>query len=228
MRASWIRRDIAGMELRTPIPRCGRERCGNSGGFLGTVELLGPPVRLMNGRFPFQATVDWGDGSPIEPTISRVSSAGAQPARDSLHATIKLGGQHTYARPGDYAATVLVTNSDGDTSQTTTTFHIKPEILTLWPATLSATAGVASGFVVASGTDTVADLRPQVHHWTCPTAPSTGATARRRLGLISGLRPRSRGSRRWPTEVKRSWICSARHTYAQSGSIRRPRHADGR
>ena len=83
---------------------------GFTAGAAGAPAVLGSFSSGSAGSTPadFKATVDWGDGSPLQPATIRPDATG-QLASDGFQV---LGG-HDYARAGSYAVTVTVVGTDG-------------------------------------------------------------------------------------------------------------------
>ncbi|BCY07469.1 GH92 family glycosyl hydrolase [Actinoplanes sp. L3-i22] len=68
------------------------------------------PLATVTGGTPaeYQATINWGDGTPAAPAETVLSS----------RAVYGVSGSHTYAKPGFYQASVTVTDGDGQDSAT--------------------------------------------------------------------------------------------------------------
>jgi PKD repeat protein len=76
----------------------------------------------------FSATIDWGDGSALEPaTVSFTPGSAGVPS------TGMVSTQHTYVDDGLYTVTVTVTDDDLDSGQTSFTVNVRnvaPTVLT--------------------------------------------------------------------------------------------------
>jgi PKD repeat protein len=97
--------DLEASNVR-PVLVVASDQSTNEGALLDLSGVAAPPLGLFidDGLHDTHtATVDWGDGSPVEsPTIFFANGSGA------------LGGSHTYAENGIYAVTVSVADDDGD------------------------------------------------------------------------------------------------------------------
>ncbi|MCA9214985.1 MAG: VCBS repeat-containing protein, partial [Planctomycetales bacterium] len=62
----------------------------------------------------FSATIDWGDGTPVDSATVTVINGGIGTLTSGA-----IGGSHTYAAPGTYTARVTVIDDDGGLSSTT-------------------------------------------------------------------------------------------------------------
>jgi hypothetical protein len=103
----------------------------------------GPSGPTLPGTF---VTVNWGDGSPIAtPTLDLITGT----------ANCAVVATHTYADEGTYTTTVTAGNSTtGVTESATSTATVADAPLKLAGATVTGTAGVATGGTVATLTDT--------------------------------------------------------------------------
>ena len=104
-----------------PVLTVADDQIVNEGSELDLSAIGAPPLGLYVDPGTLDthaATVDWGDGSPVEtPTIFPASGSGA------------LGGKHTYADDGIYTVTVTVTDDDGGSDTETfqvTVNNVKP------------------------------------------------------------------------------------------------------
>lgn len=78
--------------------------------FSGTIASFTSPDALAN----FSATITWGDGSTSAGTVATGSPAG----------TFTVTGMHTYATPGSYAPSILISDSAGASSTATSSATI--------------------------------------------------------------------------------------------------------
>ena len=93
----------------------------------------------------FTATVNWGDGSPIDNAVVTANGSGG------FNVT---GPTHTYLHSGNKSMTVTITGAGGGTATATPTASVANEALNATGHNITVTEGVASGTVtVASFTD---------------------------------------------------------------------------
>ena len=85
-------------------------------------------VLSMRDDIPYTMSVDWGDGTPVEPADASVDY---EPYTSPRQLVAGVSASHTFAFPGDYTATLHVVTADGFTAQADTTIHVHPEVLTL-------------------------------------------------------------------------------------------------
>jgi hypothetical protein len=133
----------------------------------------------------YTATVDWGDGTGLDTSPTVMGDANG----------FYVIGNHTYANPGAYTATVTITNADGASATATST----TDVTTMTPtgATFNASEGVAANNVtVATFTDTQSDTYTTSIDWGDGSTPTSG--------VVSG----SGGS----------YSVSGNHTYADGGA----------
>jgi hypothetical protein len=107
----------------------------------------------------FKATIDWGDGSPID--VGVVHLAGDNPG--SPVAVVQVSGSHTYAEEGSESAVVTLIDVDNPSQPVTATVPVTTSdaaLVATEKALISATAGVpvpdntsGSGALVATFTD---------------------------------------------------------------------------
>ena len=105
----------------------------------------------------YTATIDWGDGST--PTSGQVSSTSDPDLNlPGLYTgQYQIGGNHTFAQAGDYAATVTLTDNAGHAATQAVTIHVDPRIpLVLGPLQLHGmsdgnVAGNSDYLVIAEG-----------------------------------------------------------------------------
>lgn len=67
----------------------------------------------------FTASIDWGDGTPVEP-----GSISVVPGTAGVPTTGTVSGSHNFASAGTYSATVVVGDDDSDTGRTTFKIHV--------------------------------------------------------------------------------------------------------
>jgi hypothetical protein len=120
----------------------------------------------------FTATIDWGDGS-----AASIGTVGL--TADGLG--FKVLGSHTYARPGNYGAKVLVTDVGGATATLTGLVRVTDAPLTGVPRAIAAVEGQDTGPIVLAIVDdpnplaAAADLTATVL-WGDPGAAPDAAT----------------------------------------------------
>ena len=93
--------DTAEVTTRNAVPAVGEVDVREDG---GTTLTLTATVSDPGRSDTHEAEVDWGDGTVEALTITQGSG------------TATAAGTHTYAEPGDYAATIRVTDDDGGTA----------------------------------------------------------------------------------------------------------------
>ncbi len=107
----------------------------------------------------FKATIDWGDGSPIDTGIIHLAGDNT----GSPVTVVQVSGSHTYAEEGSYNAIVTLTDVDNPTQPVTSTVPVTTSdapLVATEKALISATAGSpvpdntgGNGALVATFTD---------------------------------------------------------------------------
>jgi hypothetical protein len=126
---SWLDRSVSGQgqDLLLPLTASGVDVHAVEGQAFG-------PVTVANFMYgnpdapagSFTATVNWGDGSPLDANTS-IASTG--------NGTFRVtGNSHTYTEEGQYKATVTITQNNGATATTTSTATVDDAPLTALPA----------------------------------------------------------------------------------------------
>jgi hypothetical protein len=95
----------------------------------------------------FTATIDWGDGSPLDATTGTVSGSGG---------SFSVGGTHTYATGGNYTVTTTLTDdSPGtNTAMEMTTANVSEAVTAVSTTATSGSAVKANGAVPVTVTFT--------------------------------------------------------------------------
>jgi hypothetical protein len=101
----------------------------------------GPPNSEQD-NYHYQASVDWGDGSSSNATLTQFfSGPGGAPCR------FKIGGTHAYAEEGTYPVHVTIHDEDGGGTSFTDSIEVSDAGLNqLYVATLSPTEGQSTGW----------------------------------------------------------------------------------
>jgi hypothetical protein len=145
------------------------------------------------GATSFTASINWGDGTPLDTTSGQVSTSGT---------TSTLTGSHTFAEEGSYTFTATITDSNGSSVVLTGTIDVVDASQTATAATVNGTVGSSvSNVVVASFTDANA------------SASSTDFTAIIDWGDNSGT------SVGIVTANGNGFIVQGSHTYLDAGSF---------
>ena len=109
----------------------------------------------------FSASIDWGDGSPLDPVEVLVTNGQA-----GVPTAGTVSGGHTYRNNGSYTGIVTVTDDDGGTGLATFTITVENALPTV--LSLSSVAGNEGGEVQLSGTFSdpgIADTHTALVHW---------------------------------------------------------------
>jgi PKD repeat protein len=107
------------------------------------------PTRAGDTTTPtYSASINWGDGTTTDGTVSAVPWAVAS-------SFYSVAGTHTYASTGQYTVTVTVTAPDGSTASATATATVQPEAdnLNAFGIDFSTMAGTPFSGAVAAFTD---------------------------------------------------------------------------
>jgi large repetitive protein len=114
-------------------------------GTLATISDPGFDNAALDRQETFTASIDWGDGSPIESAV-----VDRQPGTAGAATLARFGGNHTYADNGTYTIRLVVTDADGGRDERTIPVTVTNGVPTL-------DLGVPSSLTTDEGTTVVLD-----------------------------------------------------------------------
>jgi hypothetical protein len=129
------------------------------------------PFSDANGSVTETATVNWGDGTPTDAAVD-IPTGG----------TPTVNAAHTYSQPGEFSATVAITDSDGFSETLSVPFIAAPRgavasamVSTLSDLTSSSTPGIVDQSIFNSAETALnPSLFTDGYNFSCVAAPSVG------------------------------------------------------